>query len=78
MPITLDRSGYLEIMEQKGVAREESAKHYQRIDKMLQELDPSGQEPVFGCVDVGTSCYWWDYGQVSCYILAAEFLHDSI
>jgi hypothetical protein len=21
-------------------------------------------QPMFGAVDVGTDCYWWDYGQV--------------
>lgn len=66
MPMTLPMESYVEIMKQKGVNESESTAHFNRIATMMKRLNPS--LPIFGCVDVGDSCYWWDYGQLRLYL----------
>lgn len=72
MPMTLSEAAYLQIMEQKGVARDVSAAHYARIQGMLarfraQQGVNEATLALFGAVDVGQGLAWWDYGQLKLY-----------
>jgi len=67
MPLTLDRDTYVRIMVQKQESPEVAAAHYSRMQAFRSRL-PDGCERLFGCVDIGTSAYWWDYGQIRGYI----------
>jgi len=72
MPLTLERPAYLEVMSQKGVPESTSAAHYARMQSMLTRFltnrDETKQLGLFGCVDVGSDVYWWDYGQLKLYL----------
>ncbi|OQR82023.1 hypothetical protein THRCLA_11201 [Thraustotheca clavata] len=70
MPLTLPLSAYVEVMGQKGVPTEKSTRHYDRMQTMLQKFYTSRREKLglFGCIDVGSAAYWWDYGQLKLYL----------
>jgi hypothetical protein len=70
MPMTLHRSAYLQLMEQKGVGAEAASMQFERISKMVAAFnaDPSTADlGLFGPVDVGKDVLWWDYGQLPLY-----------
>ncbi len=69
MPMTLDEATYLKMMAQKDVPEAEAKAHYERMQAFLDTYH--GRNPdarIFGCVNVGTEGYWWDYGTVTDYI----------
>lgn len=66
MPMTLTKESYVEVMVGKGVDQAEASSHFDRIASMMARQGSS--KPVFGCVDVGNNCYWWDYGQLKLYL----------
>ena len=67
MPLTLKRSDYLQVMEKKGTDAAESGAHFDRMAAFRKKLLPAGGA-VLGCVDVGSSAYWWDYGRLELYM----------
>ncbi|ETI47434.1 hypothetical protein F441_08340 [Phytophthora nicotianae CJ01A1] len=70
MPLTLELDAYTEVMAQKGVDKAESTAHYQRMKKMMANFEETRTKELglFGCVDVGSDVYWWDYGQLKLYL----------
>eukprot|EP01035_Chromulina_nebulosa_P025911 gene25911-33866_t len=71
MPMTLEKSAYLHLMKQKGIAESVSSAHFDRIAAMMAKFNASvGHLPLglFGPVDVGQGVYWWDYGQLKLYL----------
>jgi hypothetical protein len=70
MPLTLEKASYVELMAQKGVSNIVSEAHYDRMADMLARFKQtrSRQLGLFGCVDVGSDVYWWDYGQLKLYL----------
>ena len=85
MPLTLARTGYADLMAGKGVAEAESQAHWDRMDAFKARvlgahsgtpLAPGGPPAngLFGAVDVGDNCYWWDYGQLKFYLDAVLLL----
>ncbi|TMW56942.1 hypothetical protein Poli38472_002867 [Pythium oligandrum] len=70
MPLTLEKDAYTELMQQKGVSKIESASHYERIAGMYKRFEETRSQKLglFGCVDVGSDVYWWDYGQLKLYL----------
>ncbi|KAL0583222.1 hypothetical protein ABG067_006830 [Albugo candida] len=71
MPLTLTVSAYVEVMRQKGIDANKSELHFTRIQKMLHEFEKTASRKdygLFGCVDVGSDVYWWDYGQLKLYL----------
>ncbi len=69
MPMTLDEGAYRHLMEQKGISKENSSKHYHRIQNMMNEFHQNYPSSfgLFGPVDVGQGVFWWDYGQLKLY-----------
>lgn len=70
MPLTLDMDAYKEVMQQKGVQPAVSEAHYKRMQSMIERFEASRTHQLdrFGCVDVGSDVYWWDYGQLKLYL----------
>merc|ERR1712137_894978 len=70
MPLTLDLDAYTEVMKQKGVDKVDSTAHYKRMQTMMVEFEKTRTKELglFGCVDVGSDVYWWDYGQLTLYL----------
>ncbi|KAF0705226.1 hypothetical protein As57867_007073, partial [Aphanomyces stellatus] len=70
MPFTLPKVAYIELMTQKGAAVEFSTQHYERMQSLLHRFYMCRREKLglFGCVDVGSAAYWWDYGQLKYYL----------
>jgi len=63
MPLTLDKKTYLAIMAGKGEDVDAATEHYDRMDRFKKRFSPiARQRGLFGAVDVGADCYWWDYG----------------
>lgn len=68
MPTTLDEETYLSVMEKKGINPSESKQHYERMQRFKREfLKQFPGTHYFGAVDVGSDCYWWDYGTIGSY-----------
>jgi hypothetical protein len=67
MPLTLDRETYVRIRVQKKESPEVAAAHYSRMQAFRSRL-PDDCDRLFGCVDIGASAYWWDYGQIRGYL----------
>lgn len=68
MPLTLPAEDYVTLMTQKGVAKEESSAHHERMSKMKSKfLETSSGMGLFGAVDVGNDACWWDYGLLKLY-----------
>ncbi|CAH0474955.1 unnamed protein product [Peronospora belbahrii] len=70
MPLTLELDAYTEVMTQKGVDTTSSTAHYQRMQTMMTNFEKTRKKKLklFGCVDVGSDVYWWDYGQLTLYL----------
>lgn len=70
MPLTLEEAAYTEVMAQKGVEVAVSATHYSRMQAMMKNFEATRKHKrgLFGCVDVGSDVYWWDYGQLKLYL----------
>jgi hypothetical protein len=65
MPFTLPEAAYTSVMKTKGVSEEESKAHYTRMAAFKGKFCKDNKcEAILGCVDAGTECYWWDYGQL--------------
>jgi len=68
MPTTLDEETYLNVMKKKGVHQSDSKPHHERMQKFKQKfLKQFPGHGYFGAVDVGSNCYWWDYGTIGSY-----------
>lgn len=70
MPLTLEKDAYAEVMLQKGVTKIVSEAHYDRMVEMMKRFEKRRTQKLglFGCVDVGSDVYWWDYGQLKLYL----------
>jgi hypothetical protein len=69
MPMTLDLDSYQSIMAGKGVSQSEAAAHFDRMQAFKNRfLAQHPAQGLFGAVDVGGGCYWWDYGQLPLYL----------
>ena len=66
MPMTLEKDSYLQLMAQKGISKDISSAHFDRIAQMMQDFE-RGDLGLFGAVDVGLGVKWWDYGQLKLY-----------
>eukprot|EP00501_MAST-03F_sp_TOSAG23-6_P000076 GSMAST32.ASY1.ANO1.78.1 assembled CDS len=72
MPLTLPRSGYITLMQRKGMSN--AGEHWDRIAVMKKRfmnkelLSNSQHFGLFGAVDVGSEPFWWDYGQLHSYM----------
>ena len=68
MPLTLDEASYVSVMRTKDEPPERAAAHHARMrafkDALLRDHPQKG---LFGAIDVGEKCYWWDYGQLKLY-----------
>ena len=75
MPLTLSRTSYLSIMQQKGVGETIAAAQFDRMSLFAERLKATCCEGgttefrLFGAVDVGRDSYWWDYGQLRLYFM---------
>lgn len=70
MPLTLSKSAYLHLMEQKGTNTESAGQHFDRMKIFLEKFLTNSENlvlGVFGPVNVGQGVYWWDYGQLKLY-----------
>jgi len=71
MPLTLDWNTYAEIMAKKKVNMKWLEVHYNRMQNFYKKFwsrkDSSKHSLLFGPVNVGSTSYWWDYGQVITY-----------
>ena len=68
MPLTLDKASYVSVMVTKDETEAQAGKHHDRMQQFKTKLlaaHPS--KGVFGAINVGESCYWWDYGQLKLY-----------
>ena len=45
---------------------EVAAAHHDRMQAFRAKLPTN--RGVFGAIDVGEGCYWWDYGQLKLYL----------
>lgn len=87
MPLTLNLSAYIELMTQKGSNTKESTTHFERMHEMLEKFyagqsnvqdEKAGtKKELFGCVNVGSNVYWWDYGQLQLYLQNNLLLIDT-
>jgi len=65
MPFTLPQSAYISVMGSKGVSEAEATAHYTRMAAFKTKFTQEKKcEALLGCIDAGTECYWWDYGQL--------------
>lgn len=68
MPLTLDYETYEKFMQKKGYQKEEIIKHYHRMQKFKEKtLMQFPENELFGIVNLGNDCYWWDYGTIDAY-----------
>uniref|UniRef100_A0A7S4GK83 Uncharacterized protein n=1 Tax=Eutreptiella gymnastica TaxID=73025 RepID=A0A7S4GK83_9EUGL len=68
MPLTLSAESYGSIMTGKGVAEADSTAHYARMSAFKTKFLEANPGPgLFGCIDAGSSSYWWDYGMLKLY-----------
>lgn len=66
MPMTLQKDSYLHLMQKKGICKEQSSQHFDRITAMMANFESNHPMPSgpLGVVDVGKALQWWDYGQL--------------
>eukprot|EP00164_Ancoracysta_twista_P000204 GFYU01000295.1.p2 GENE.GFYU01000295.1~~GFYU01000295.1.p2 ORF type:complete len:542 (+),score=212.82 GFYU01000295.1:157-1782(+) len=65
MPLTLPVEQYCTIMQTKGTSVVEATAHFERMQLFLQAFEKANSAGcMFGAVNVGKDCYWWDYGQL--------------
>ncbi len=67
MPLTLSLESYISIQGAKRVSADVATKQYERMADFIKPFLTAKGMGVFGAVDVGTTCYWWDYGQLQLY-----------
>ena len=48
MPMTLEMKDYLHLMSQKGISKEDSERHYLRIQRMMQKFDADAVNSSLG------------------------------
>ena len=66
MAFTLSADAYQTVMQGKGVPPTESGAHYNRMSAFKSKfLAANPGAGMFGCIDAGTSSYWWDYGMLN-------------
>ena len=88
MPMTLAKEAYIQLMLQKEVHAEVSARHYDRIQAFLDRFNGSSVQKIaplglFGAVNVGQNVAWWDYGQLKLYqrnamLMAAKYVRGAV
>jgi len=76
MPLTLSQDDYVFLMNQKGIEKDTSSAHYERMKKFNDSFDRAGMG-LFGAVDVGKDACWWDYGQLKLYSKNSLLLLDD-
>jgi len=67
MPLTLEKDGYMNLMETKGEEPAVSGTHWERMAAFKSGYK-SEAKGLFGAVDIGDNCYWWDYGLMKLYL----------
>lgn len=68
MPMTLDADTYRRLMDRKGIDAATADAHYERLQALCRRvLAAHPAAGILGAVDIGTDCYWWDYGKVPDY-----------
>lgn len=78
MPLTLPEPVYLTTMAAKGEPESRARAHYRRMAAFLAGFrDAHPDLGLFGCVDVGADCYWWDYGTLGSYRASVRRLLDG-
>lgn len=78
MPLTLPEPVYLATMAAKGEPEAKSRAHFRRMADFLARFRGAHPEQgLFGCVDVGADCYWWDYGTLASYRASVRRLLDD-
>ena len=75
MPFTLSEKAYVHLMKKKDIPKDESKKHYSRMQTCLKSLPKDCK--IFGPVDIGMDSYWWDYGQLKLYFSNNMRIIDS-
>ncbi len=70
MPLTLDERTYVSLMAAKGEDRAEATDHFERMQNFKTRFfsKERRQKGIMGATDVGSSCYWWDYGTIGNYV----------
>jgi phosphomannomutase len=70
MPLTLDEETYVSLMTAKGEDAAEATGHFERMQRFKLRFfsKERPQKGIMGAVDVGSSCYWWDYGTIGNYV----------
>mmetsp|Transcript_129816 Transcript_129816/g.277081 ORF Transcript_129816/g.277081 Transcript_129816/m.277081 type:complete len:524 (+) Transcript_129816:93-1664(+) len=66
MPLTLIEETYVAVMTKKGEEAQHATAHYKRMQALKARL--STDKGVFGCIDAGNSCYWWDFGMLGMFV----------
>ena len=68
MPLTLSKEAYCSVMVTKDETAEQAGGHHDRMQAFKAKLLAAHpNRGVFGAIDVGEGCYWWDYGQLKLY-----------
>jgi hypothetical protein len=69
MPLTLDAETYRAMMAAKGIDTSDSDSHFHRMKSFLARFISSHPGTrIFSCIDVGSACWWWDYGTIDGYM----------
>merc|ERR1712032_243478 len=76
MPLTLTEENYKAVMVKKGAFDAAGAvAHHGRMQTLKSKL--STGKKIFGCVDVGASSFWWDYGMLHLFIRNPKLLREE-
>jgi len=68
MPMTLEKKAYVSVMVTKDETEATAGAHWDRVAAFKAKLLASHPDRgLFGAIDVGEKCYWWDYGQLGLY-----------
>ena len=68
MPLTLSKDAYCSVMVTKEETEAQAGAHHDRMQAFKTKLLAAHPgKGVFGAIDVGENCYWWDYGQLRLY-----------
>ena len=68
MPLTLSKEAYCSVMVTKEETAAQAGAHHDRMAAYAATLLAAHPgRGLFGAIDVGESCYWWDYGQLKLY-----------
>lgn len=81
MPMTLDADAYAPLMIGKCLFDDAGARaHHARVRAIVDSFDVSSgglKGGMFGAVDVGPDCSWWDYGQVKLFVRNSLLLTED-